>query len=485
MNLFKRATATVALVTLVSGIFSTGAYASSSTEIEAANALAAKGYIVDHSSDTAAYNLNQNVLRQEIAAVARGVANLDKKTTCDNKFSDVSATKPNTWACFTVEALLDAGLVAANPTFRPEAQITKAEAVGMMVKAAYGNEYAFDATKGTTWMAQVVAFADSKGIVASFTNYDTPATRGFVFESGNNAILASEEVVDTCDEVSQLLGLCDATSGTGSTTGTGTTGTGVVVVTGGDVELSLNPDSATNGTQIPNVGTVRFAKVDLTAGTSDVSVNTIEVKSLGLASVPAGTKVWFEKDGKRLSGKASFSSDRLAVTSFAPSFAIKAGDTETLELYAELNVAAGNDFQFSGKITSSSASNNLGSFTTNTLRSATYTVAPVDFTAVGTNNTVSQTSDALELGRFKIKNNDATSETRDVSFQSVTLKQLGNGDLTNLSNIVLERNGKVVSTEAVVDGKTVTFYVTDTIKDGGTEATYYVKAKVDAVDTNG
>ena len=74
MNLFKKTTATIALVTLVSGIFSAGVSANSSSAVEAANALAAKGYINNHSSDTAAYNLNQNVLRQEIAAVARGVA---------------------------------------------------------------------------------------------------------------------------------------------------------------------------------------------------------------------------------------------------------------------------------------------------------------------------------------------------------------------------------------------------------------------------
>ncbi|MDD2871380.1 MAG: S-layer homology domain-containing protein, partial [Candidatus Gracilibacteria bacterium] len=188
MNLFKRATATVALVTLVSGIFSTGAYASSSTEIEAANALAAAGYIVDHSDDTAAYNLNQNVLRQEIAAVARAVAGLDKKTTCDDSFKDVSATTPNTWACYSVEALLDAGLIAANENFRPEANITKAEAVGMMVKAAFGDEYAYDSTLGTSWQEQVVDFAVAKGVIADFTNYNTPATRGFVFEAGNEAI---------------------------------------------------------------------------------------------------------------------------------------------------------------------------------------------------------------------------------------------------------------------------------------------------------
>ena len=159
MNLFKKATATIALVTLVSGIFSTGVSANSSSEIEAANALAAAGIIVDHSDDTAAYNLNQNVLRQEIAAVARGIAGLDKKSTCDNSFTDVTATTPNTWACYSIEALLDADLIASNTMFNPERNISKAEAIGMMVKAAFGDEYSYDAGKAASWQEQVVEFA--------------------------------------------------------------------------------------------------------------------------------------------------------------------------------------------------------------------------------------------------------------------------------------------------------------------------------------
>ncbi|NCO31911.1 hypothetical protein GW891_03875, partial [bacterium] len=81
MNLFKKTTAAIALVTLVSGIFSTGVSAYSTSEVEAANALAEANIIVNHSDNSAAYNLDQNVLRQEIAAVARGIAGLDKETT--------------------------------------------------------------------------------------------------------------------------------------------------------------------------------------------------------------------------------------------------------------------------------------------------------------------------------------------------------------------------------------------------------------------
>ncbi|MDD2908049.1 MAG: S-layer homology domain-containing protein [Candidatus Gracilibacteria bacterium] len=482
MNLFKKTTAAVALVTLVSGIFSTGVSAYSTSEVEAANALADAGIIVSHSDNSAAYNLDQNVLRQEIAAVARGIAGLDKKSTCDGVYSDVSATTPNTWACYSVEALADAGLIAKNAEFRPEANISKAEAVGMVVKAAFGDEYAFDATLGTSWQEQVVAFAVANGVVSSFTNYDTAATRGFVFEAGANSMDSGSD--DMSNILDDLLG---GLTGDDTTTSTGTTDTtngNTTVVKAGDVEVSLNPSSAANGTQIPSTGTIKFAAVDFTAGSADVSVDTVELNSLGLAAVPSGTRVWFEKNGKRLSGKASFSSERVAVTSFAPALVVKAGSTETLDLYVELaSAGTGNDFQFSGKITASSANNNNGTFVTSALRTATYTVAPVTFNAEGTTVSVNQSADAIEIGKFKLTNEDTSNETRDLKFQTVTLRQLESGDLLDLSNIVLERNGMVVSTETMVNGKDVTFVVNDTIKDG-TSAIYYVKANVVAVQNN-
>ena len=301
MNLFKKTTASIALVALVSGIFSTGVSASSSSEIEAANALADMGYINNHSDDTAAYNLNQNVLRQEIAAVARGIAGLDKKTSCDDSFSDVSATTPNTWACFSVEALLDADLIAGNDMFNPESEISKAEAIGMMVKAAYADEYSYDSGNSDSWMKQVVDFAVSQGITESFTNYDTPATRGFVFEAGNSAVLASDEVVDSCDEVSQLLGLCDEDDTTNDDT---TNDDDTVVISGDNVlAVELSPETPDSATVPGAVNGLPVAKFDFTAGSEDVTVNQITVTRKGLSDKDTLTSLAVFSDEGRASNE--------------------------------------------------------------------------------------------------------------------------------------------------------------------------------------
>jgi len=467
MNLFKKATATIALVTLVSGIFSAGAYASSSTEIEAANALAAQDIIVDHSDDTAAYNLNQNVLRQEIAAVARGVANLDKKTTCDNSFSDVSATKPNNWACYSVEALLDAGLVAANPTFRPEAQITKAEAVGMMVKAAFGDEYSFDSTLGTSWQEQVVEFAVSKAIVANFTNYDTPATRGFVFEVGNESIIAYEGAVDTCDEVSQLLGLCDDED---DTTNTGSTDTGVVISGDNYLSAELSPENPA-WMDLPNLASgVKVLKFDLVAGSEDVKVNSLTFESTGFGSA-AVSEIAAYSDNGRISKSNDFNSDDLSELTFTD-LVVQAGTSYTVTVLANTSES---EWEFAIKLNSVKSDSNvkMGTIISNKFDVKDTKAVELEVTDEWVNANINSGEKKADLAEFKLSNqgSDDTNADVNVTVSSITLREVGSVDQEAvLSNITLSMWGKDLATVESMNDKYVTFnFLPFVIADGKSE----------------
>ncbi|MDR1988316.1 MAG: hypothetical protein LBQ24_06405, partial [Candidatus Peribacteria bacterium] len=118
----------------------------------------------------------------------------------------------------------------------------------------------------------------------------------------------------------ELLGICEEDNGENPTN----PDTPVINVGNGELGVSLNPNSPTSGTQIPSTGSILFGKVDFTAGNEDVSVTTVEVKSVGLAAVPTSTRIWFEKDGRRLSGKAAFTSERTAIVSFAPAYVVRA-----------------------------------------------------------------------------------------------------------------------------------------------------------------
>ena len=161
-------------------------------QIEAANNLAEQKIINNHKEDPENYNLDSYVLRQEIAAVARWVAMLDKKQKCDNIFADLSATNPNSWAWVNVEVLVDNNLISANTNFRPEDFITKAETLGMLIKAIWF-DYAYDTSSDKGWQEQIVDFAVEKDVIESFTDYDTKATRGWVFTVADTTIKKDEE----------------------------------------------------------------------------------------------------------------------------------------------------------------------------------------------------------------------------------------------------------------------------------------------------
>ena len=194
------------LVMLMIFVLSTWAInAYTSSQLDSANTLANEWIINNNSNNPAGYNLDQNVLRQEIAAVARGVAGISKTSSCSNSFSDVSATNPNTWACYSVEALLNAELIASNTTFRPEDSITKAEWLWMLVKAACGDDYSYDSSKSWSWQEQVVTYATDSTIIESFTDYNTLATRWWVFEVGANAMNACGEDQEALDILEELL----------------------------------------------------------------------------------------------------------------------------------------------------------------------------------------------------------------------------------------------------------------------------------------
>ncbi|MDR0771931.1 MAG: hypothetical protein LBF15_02525 [Candidatus Peribacteria bacterium] len=146
-------------------------------------------------------------------------------------------------------------------------------------------------------------------------------------------------------------------------------------------------------------------------------------------------------------------------------------------MYVELSTSAGNDFQFTGTATNTSAARVSGSFTTAALRTAEYTVAPVQFQSAGAATTYNQSDDYIELGSFRLMNLNSAPETRDILFQSVTLRNLGTGDLPDLTDLYIERDGERVSTSTDVSGKDATFVLNNIVRDG-VNGLYYIKAKV-------
>ena len=162
-------------------------------ELEAAENLANRWIIQAHPWDPSAYNLDSPVLRQEIALISRRVSGVPEKSRCDNIFNDVTATTPNTWVCKNVEALVDNNLISANPSFNPENNISKSEALIMFIKSIGFPD--FEITDPNNWQEEVVAFGVANWVVDNFTDYNTEAKRGWIFKIADYSIKVKEERV--------------------------------------------------------------------------------------------------------------------------------------------------------------------------------------------------------------------------------------------------------------------------------------------------
>ncbi len=167
-----------------------------SEELDSANNLAQKEVIKDKSFDPSLYNLDDFVLRQEIALISRRVSGVEENNYCKNIFDDVSSVNPNDWACKNIEALVENNLISRNDSFRPEDNISKAEALIMLIKSIWFTDFEIDENSSKSWQEQVVEFASQNWVVEEFSDYDTEAKRWWIFKVADFSIKVKEERIE-------------------------------------------------------------------------------------------------------------------------------------------------------------------------------------------------------------------------------------------------------------------------------------------------
>lgn len=464
MTLIKKTTASVALVALTSGLFVNGVSANSNSEVEAANKLAAAG-IINSKTNAAEYELGRQVLRQEIAAVARGLAGVDKTSTCTNMFKDVSAKKPNDWACYTVEALANANLIAKNAKFRPESNITKAEAVGMIVKAAYGDEYSPEAGKGD-WQKQVVDFAVSKGIASQFSNYTTPATRGFVFEVAAKTLKTDVTSANTNDDFAKIL---ESLTG-GTTTDNNVTSPKAEVRNDSNLAVSLSAQSPSNGVIMAESDRAAVLAFDVTAGKEDVTLKKASFKFTGSGDVNLLRKLAIYADDVKVTrgDDVTFNSRLEANLSFDRNIVIKAGETKTLFVTSYIDpTKSANVYNQLVRV----ALTNLEASSTVTgaeLTGATLTPYKVANKAE-IRVTTSAVNGNMYLGQENSLYNFSVAELRrreDLVVKSVSFKAEGEAKIENISNLSLMNGSNKVDAKFTYSKGKVVATLNETIKAG-------------------
>jgi len=417
-SLLKKVTSAVVLTAMVAS--TVGAVSSTyaaTTEVEAANALAGLGVIADQSSNVSAYRLGDTITRREMLKVMVNLAGVTVENKCEGKFADLPATD---WGCKYAETALAQGFIAANTNFRPNDNVSKAEALKMVMKAK-GIEK--DAS-ATSWEAAYVKAAVTAGLItASFSDYTSASKRGFTFTAAANA---TEEEDD--------LGLDDLLDGDDTTDDTTTTSTGETtspIVKSGDLEVSLNPESATNGTTYPLGATaVSVAKYDLTAGSSDVTVDSVKLTRLGLGNSKDFEKVYLFVDGRKLTTGKTFSDSENQLTFSNVSLVVKAGSTETIDVRADIDTStdgdANNPSNHSNSIqvteVTSTAVNVSGTpLVSNTISIGAISVGSVDVEATANSKTAKVGEAQVELGKMTVY----VSSTEDAEVKSITLYNNG------------------------------------------------------------
>lgn len=139
--------------------------------------LAALGYI-EKKSSTTAYKLTEFVLRQEVVALAIKLMNIyiPDNYACRGLFADVTATRPNSWACRIAENALEKGIVKVQGnTFKPEESITLVDAVEIILRAGNIKIQKFSGGEFEPWQANVIGTTFSLGLVEN--RFDFSATR--------------------------------------------------------------------------------------------------------------------------------------------------------------------------------------------------------------------------------------------------------------------------------------------------------------------
>lgn len=406
MSTFKKLFASIAAVMIVVSTAPVAVFGqtSRSAEYQDAYAYAFENGITTMGSIDAA-NLAGTTTRGQAAkmfsefAMSMGQTPDTSANTCNfNDLAPVAGTDLETYAVTACQL----GLMGINTNgiFNPNGVLSRAEFGTVLSRVLFGDTY----NGGNPFYSAHLNALNQAGLMNDLSNPERAIMRGDAFLLLYRASSADLETPGFCADIETVfactidpdgsMGLCPAACIGGETE---TPGEETEVKAGG-LSVSLNSATIANNSQIPSTGTVRFAVVNFSASSSsDVNLKSVEIAKVGLATIPSSTRVWFEKNGVRVTGRAAFTSEGKAVLSFAPALKVKANGTEALDLFVELATAPGTDFQFQSAMIDSSAESVSGGFSTPVLRTVNYTVSSAVFADASIGGTSSVTANGMEL----------------------------------------------------------------------------------------
>jgi hypothetical protein len=385
-NFFTKLTSAVGVATLVAVSTSASLVSAASEFLPYAEVLADNG-IISAQSTEAGYRLGNNITRAEIAKVVANLGGIEATACTGDVYSDVGAGLGD--LCGYVEALADAGVVStASATFRPTANITRAEMVKMILGALGETGSDVDAgymdVAGLGDLAMYVNRANEIGCVspASYFRPNASSSRGEAFKV---AVVCAGLDVDTTP--------VDPTEPTDPTS-TGSTSTGTVA---GALTVALEGQAMAQYVPL-NASSVKVGTVKLTAGTSDVTVSSVVVGRSGLGNVADVSAVVLAQNGTNVSDSRTLStSSQTATLKLTNSLVVKAGTSVMLDVLVSLNGQQNNQHQFA--VTAVNALNGAtvsgAPVTLGLLNTTSYSVANLNVDNLATSSVTSGKSNQL------------------------------------------------------------------------------------------
>ena len=441
---------------------------------------------------------------------AKKFFNKQADTTKVCQFDDINEAQ--SWAVpYIVEACQMGLLKGADGKFMPKAELTKLQFLTVLARMAKNNP-SIEPTQAFNLMKEegVTKAASIKDTVRPVTRielailfmraadkYAQPAQEqgntntqeqagdigsilGSILgdtEESNENTSDTENASDT-EETSATTEEDTETTSEETETETTTEETNETVAGENKLVVALNPNTPA-AQDIPyNASVVEFTRVDFTAGSEDVTVNSIKVARAGLGSDEDFDKVWLVVDGKRISTDKSINNDDYAEFNNL-NLVIKAGETKTVSIMASMEVEQGSIKVNRLWIVEVKASSDVEGLPVwgNSMKTVDYSPAELTVTAKWTNTTVDVGDENDIVGEFKLEETEPNSN-KDVIVKSIRLKNYGSASLSDLANIALYADNTKVSKKVYVDGDYVTFVLDDYVIEDGKSKIFDIKADI-------
>lgn len=178
---------------------STNTNTSSSTNIEINNnhlewaKILANKWIINYQENAINYNLNKTISRKEMLKVMMNLSWKNVWEDCEWKFKDLPK---NDWGCKYAESALIFWFISGNQFFKPNNDISKIEAVKMILQSKNIEIY-----KTEDWRVWYINKWVELWLFNNFTDYDSKAIRWWIFEISNNLINYTEQEEVSLDSI--------------------------------------------------------------------------------------------------------------------------------------------------------------------------------------------------------------------------------------------------------------------------------------------